>query len=289
MTNRFFSYFMPSAAPHILQSSDSESYLSIQHLENISEPCLLRVATTQQACLVQNAWRSPIYDAGEHTLSLQTLTALNPQLPLAVMFITPKNKLQRTWQHQKLQLHGQYQLRILQTELFLKQLLNLAPALELRHLDQWLAQQFETIIQEHQVPQQDLQDYSQRLALFLKDVLNSYILDAYGIVLEELTLHYAHTLERNPEALIPSPTPEVQPSEIALEAKDLTAEAPLEFYCALNGEQQGPYSHYGIQELIDNGKISAHTLIWKLGQPSWQALKQFTEFNIPESHSHDND
>lgn len=287
MLNHLFARFMQqNKQTNVLQSASVGECLHIQYIDTFSEPCLLRVAAKQQVCLVQNGWRSPIYQEGEYALSSRALSALNPNMPLQLIFLHIEHSLQRDWQHQGLHLQGQYQLRILNSEAFLSQLLSLSPTPDLSAFDQWLVTQIEHIVQEQQISMQDLQDYPQRLALFLKDVLNARLLNPQDMTLERFSADYEIPAAADAAA---------QESATEKSSAPITAAVPLsltaepqeneiaEFYCAMNGGQQGPYRCQDLQKLINSGEITPHTLVWKPGLHSWQAIK-----HIPEFQRHDN-
>lgn len=282
MLNHLFARFMQqNNQTNILQSAPVGECLHIQHIETFSEPCLLRVAAKQQVCLVQNGWRSPIYQEGEYALSSRALSALNPNMPLQLIFLHIEHSLQRNWQHQGLHLQGQYQLRILNSEAFLSQLLSLSPTSDLSAFDQWLVRQIEHIVQEQQISAQDVQDYPQRLALFLKDVLNARLLNPQGMTLDRFSADYeipvADTAaQENAVEKSSAPIAETaSPSSLTTTAQENEV---AEFYCAMNGGQQGPYRRQELQNLINSGEITPQTLVWKPGLHSWQAIKQFSEF-----------
>ena len=52
-----------------------------------------------------------------------------------------------------------------------------------------------------------------------------------------------------------------------------------QYYIAVNGQQQGPYSMQTIQQMIQNGSIAKETLIWKQGMPAWTKAGDVSEVN----------
>ena len=42
-----------------------------------------------------------------------------------------------------------------------------------------------------------------------------------------------------------------------------------QFFIAVNGQQQGPYSFQSLQQMIQQGSFSADTLVWKQGMANW--------------------
>lgn len=285
MFDNFFARFMQqNADPNILANEQPQHCLWVAHLDSFSEPCLLRVSPLQQACLLQNGWRSPMYREGEHAISSRLLTALNPDAPLNVVFLNPQQAIIREWAYPALNLYGSYHLQIVQGEHCLSHLLSLSANLSLVPLDAWLAQQIHQIVQEQQISEEDAREYPQRLASFLQDVLNARLLAPHGISLSyfdaqylpQLSITTAVTEQANSGAEI-SPTAAQMPNESkAVEEEE--SEGPAEFYCAYNGAQQGPYSRQAIQALIHRGELQSNTLVWKLGLASWQPLRQFSEF-----------
>ena len=51
------------------------------------------------------------------------------------------------------------------------------------------------------------------------------------------------------------------------------------YYLVLNGTQNGPYDKNTIVASLQSGKISADTLAWKQGMPSWTKLSLLPEFS----------
>lgn len=58
----------------------------------------------------------------------------------------------------------------------------------------------------------------------------------------------------------------------------------VEYYLAINGKQQGPYSAKQIQTAIDQDSSVLHLLAWKKGMNTWTELSTFTEFNHSQSN-----
>lgn len=52
-----------------------------------------------------------------------------------------------------------------------------------------------------------------------------------------------------------------------------------QYYIAVNGQQQGPYSMQVLQQMIQNGSIAKETLIWKQGMSSWTKAGEVDEVN----------
>lgn len=52
-----------------------------------------------------------------------------------------------------------------------------------------------------------------------------------------------------------------------------------QYYIAVNGQQQGPYSMQTIQQMIQNGSIAKETLIWKQGMSAWTKAGDVSEVN----------
>jgi len=53
------------------------------------------------------------------------------------------------------------------------------------------------------------------------------------------------------------------------------------WYYAESGQQVGPYSENEMRSLLENGKISAETAVWKNGMGEWQPMGQISEFAQP--------
>ncbi len=52
-----------------------------------------------------------------------------------------------------------------------------------------------------------------------------------------------------------------------------------QYYLVINGAQAGPYDLNSILSFVQNGKITADTLIWKQGMPNWSKLMLLPEFS----------
>lgn len=50
------------------------------------------------------------------------------------------------------------------------------------------------------------------------------------------------------------------------------------YYLAINGQQQGPFDVNTVISYINNGQISADTMVWKQGMPSWAKISTQIEF-----------
>lgn len=53
----------------------------------------------------------------------------------------------------------------------------------------------------------------------------------------------------------------------------------VQYYLAINGQQQGPYDFQSIVSAIQSGNIDRNTLAWKNNMPSWEKLNTFQEFS----------
>lgn len=51
------------------------------------------------------------------------------------------------------------------------------------------------------------------------------------------------------------------------------------YYVAVNGQQQGPFDSNVIIGYIQNGQITADTLVWKNGMPTWAKISTLVEFS----------
>jgi membrane protease subunit (stomatin/prohibitin family) len=52
-----------------------------------------------------------------------------------------------------------------------------------------------------------------------------------------------------------------------------------QYFIAVNGQQQGPYSLQALQQMIQQSSIQRETLVWKQGMPSWTKAVDVTEIN----------
>lgn len=50
------------------------------------------------------------------------------------------------------------------------------------------------------------------------------------------------------------------------------------YYLAINGQQQGPFDANTIYGYIQNGQVSADSLVWKQGMPAWAKISTLPEF-----------
>ena len=53
----------------------------------------------------------------------------------------------------------------------------------------------------------------------------------------------------------------------------------IDYYLAINGQQQGPYNAEQIKQAILQDSSVLNTLGWKKGMTSWQPLSSFLEFS----------
>ena len=51
------------------------------------------------------------------------------------------------------------------------------------------------------------------------------------------------------------------------------------YYVAVNGQQQGPFDTQAIMNYIQNGQITADTLVWKPGMSAWAKISSLIEFS----------
>ena len=52
---------------------------------------------------------------------------------------------------------------------------------------------------------------------------------------------------------------------------------PVQWYAAINGQQAGPFDANALQQQIQQGLITAETLVWKQGMANWTAAGQVPE------------
>lgn len=51
------------------------------------------------------------------------------------------------------------------------------------------------------------------------------------------------------------------------------------YYVAVNGQQQGPFEMNAMVSYIQNGQITADTMVWKQGMPAWAKASSLIEFS----------
>lgn len=51
------------------------------------------------------------------------------------------------------------------------------------------------------------------------------------------------------------------------------------YYVAVNGQQQGPFDMNAVVAYIQNGQITADTMVWKQGMPAWAKASTLMEFS----------
>jgi len=51
------------------------------------------------------------------------------------------------------------------------------------------------------------------------------------------------------------------------------------YFIAVNGQQQGPFDTSTIATYIQNGQVTADTLVWKQGMPQWAKISTLLEFS----------
>jgi membrane protease subunit (stomatin/prohibitin family) len=50
-----------------------------------------------------------------------------------------------------------------------------------------------------------------------------------------------------------------------------------QYFIAVNGQQQGPYTEQALQQMVQQGTLKRDTLIWKQGMPSWSKAGDVAE------------
>lgn len=55
---------------------------------------------------------------------------------------------------------------------------------------------------------------------------------------------------------------------------------PVQFFVAINGQQQGPFDMRSITSYIFSGHITRDTLVWKQGMPSWAQASTVPELSL---------
>ncbi|MBA4053151.1 MAG: antifreeze protein [Marivirga sp.] len=55
---------------------------------------------------------------------------------------------------------------------------------------------------------------------------------------------------------------------------------PVQFFIAVNGQQQGPHPLQTLQQMIQQGSVSKDTLVWKQGMPAWVKASEAAELNV---------
>lgn len=53
----------------------------------------------------------------------------------------------------------------------------------------------------------------------------------------------------------------------------------IQFFIAVNGQQQGPHSLQVIQQMAQQGSVTRETLVWKQGMPSWIKASEVAELH----------
>lgn len=54
---------------------------------------------------------------------------------------------------------------------------------------------------------------------------------------------------------------------------------PVQFFLALNGQQQGPYSVPNLQQMVQQGTFTRDTLVWKQGMSAWTKAAEVAELS----------
>lgn len=52
-----------------------------------------------------------------------------------------------------------------------------------------------------------------------------------------------------------------------------------QYFIAVNGQQQGPYTQQVLQQMVQQGTLTRDTLVWKQGMSSWSKAGDVTEIN----------
>lgn len=55
--------------------------------------------------------------------------------------------------------------------------------------------------------------------------------------------------------------------------------AAVQFYAAVNGQQQGPFTPQILQQMVQQGSLTRDTLVWKQGMPAWTKAGEIAELS----------
>lgn len=68
-----------------------------------------------------------------------------------------------------------------------------------------------------------------------------------------------------------APTPPPMPGQLS---------TTPDYYLAENGQQSGPFSVAQLKQLVDAGKMTAQSMVWKNGMPQWAQAAQLSELQV---------
>ncbi len=55
--------------------------------------------------------------------------------------------------------------------------------------------------------------------------------------------------------------------------------AAVQFFVAVNGQQQGPFTQQNLQQMVQQGSLTRDTLVWKQGMPAWTKAADVSELS----------
>jgi len=55
--------------------------------------------------------------------------------------------------------------------------------------------------------------------------------------------------------------------------------AAVQFFVAVNGQQQGPFTQQNLQQMVQQGSLTRDTLVWRQGMPAWTKAADVSELN----------
>lgn len=284
----FFSRIFQRSEPVRLSPHQDKPFLEHLTLPHLEPSTVLNVPESYCACLFQEKLISAPLLRGEHFLTAEKIAPLQPTAPINILYLNRHQTPHRAWQlshhlhdEQILQIHGEYHFHLSHPKAFFHHLLQF-PQPTIESLDDWLAEQVNTLINIQNIPTEDILTYPERLSVFLQTQLTP-LLHRQGLTLIGLTL----TAKITAAIPISSSAPE---SSLTQHAKPIPAtpkdEAPLlarEYYRVIGGRQMGPYSIAYLQTLIDQGTLEKNELLWKKGMPSWQKAEKFSELQWTET------
>lgn len=232
-----------------------------------------------------------IYTTGEYTLKEHDVTFLgkHAKVRLLILKIAPPTTLDwsvsitlKDSQH-ALPLKGHYTLAIDNPKQLLHSFVqnNIAPTTD--NIKQWIELILKEIIQSQSISSEDINQYHQRFEQFLTDAANPILFER-GLILRTVHLKSSSTHEENNQQntqisqVTPdkkTPSPNVAPSPLTPPID----QAPKIYYRVDKGQQIGPLSMIEVQQLINEGQLKRHDLLWKKGSGSWQRAEQFKTFN----------
>lgn len=203
--------------PAILAAPVNGELCQVLTAQAIGSNAQLHVETGQNALVFNGERRSSIYPTGEHPLEAQDMRGIVDGGEANILFLQIAPPVKRAWQtiyrpdnKQPLILSGHYTAAIDDTRLLVAALLDGGNMPDSRTIDGWLHQYIRKILHDQRVPAADIEQHTDRLAVFLHDALIPFLLD-HGIRLQNFSLQAEDPAQNASGAPRPAASPSAAP------------------------------------------------------------------------------